>query len=91
MDILAKMKEKDAQFEQLKASAVERRNKIKEIQDEANGAIQGLGNEISKISEEMTKIQGEYRILTELGVESGVLNEDGSIKTEQETADQEAE
>jgi hypothetical protein len=82
MDILAKMHEKNDQFEQLKAGIIERQNKIQSIKAEAEKAMAGLNDEIAQIGAEMNKIQGEYRLLTEMGIEAGILNEDGTEKTE---------
>lgn len=82
MDILAKMQEKDDQFEQLKAGVIERQNKIQSVKAEAEKIMAGLNEEINQIGAEMNKIQGEYRLLNEMGIEAGVLNEDGSTKSE---------
>jgi alpha-glucuronidase len=90
MDILAKMKEKNDQFEQLKAGVIERQNKIAQIQQEANAAIQGLNNEVTQITDEMKRVQGEYRLLSEMGIEAGVLDESGAAKAELKLVEAEA-
>lgn len=82
MDILAKMQEKNEQFEQLKAGVIERQNKIQSVRAEAEKVMAELNDEIAQIGAEMNKIQGEYRLLTEMGIEAGVLNEDGTMKSE---------
>lgn len=68
MDIKAKMQEKEELFNQLKESVIEREGRIKVI-----------NNEIIQITDEMKRIQGEFRILTEIGIETGVLEKEDDI------------
>jgi hypothetical protein len=79
MDILAKLHEKNDQFEQLKAGVIERQNKIEGIKNDANAQIGALNNEITQITDEMKRIQGEYRVFAEIGKEQGLVDETGKI------------
>ena len=79
MDILLRMKETTARFEELKTEIAARENKINEIKEDALNKINRLEDEISHILTEMAKCQGEYRLLIELGQEQGLIDEDGNI------------
>jgi hypothetical protein len=66
MDILAKMNEKTVQFESL--------NKVIMEQDEV---IAKANSNKDQVKEEMLRVQGEYRLLVDMGREEGIIDETG--------------
>lgn len=78
MNIIVKMESVEKNFNELKDYAIQLNNEIKSIQDQANTEIQNRNQKLQEINNEMNRVQGEHRILVELGKEQGVLNEDGA-------------
>jgi hypothetical protein len=77
MNILQKMKEKEAVYENLKSAIEERDNIIKTNQAEINEIVDAI-----------KRTQGEYAMLTEIGRETGVLDESNN-PIEVETVEEE--
>lgn len=88
MNIVAKMQEKEARFNGLRDQAVQLNNEIKSIQEQANAEIQARQKGIQELNDEMNRVQGEHRLLVELGKEQGILDESGNaIAPPQEEAE----
>lgn len=79
MDILAKMKDKEIRFEELKGLVNEQKKQIQGVTEEANKIIAGCNAKITEIEDEAKRLQGEYRLLVEFGQEAGLIDADGNI------------
>ncbi len=77
MDVLEKIQQKTEKYTLLKEKIVEINAKTTEIRDAANAEITALNKQIEGIVTEMNRLQGEYRVLVELGQEEGLLDEEG--------------
>jgi hypothetical protein len=67
MNVLAKIQEKQEMFDQLEAQITK-----------LNQDIVNINNTKKQISDEMLRLQGEYRVFLELGIESGIIDKNGN-------------
>lgn len=77
MNIIDKMETARNKFDELRAQAVALNTEIGTIQENANAQIKERQENIQLLTEEMTRTQGAHRALVEIGIEQGILNEEG--------------
>ena len=91
MDVVAKIKQKTEEFNKLQARGLEFQQEIKTITEEANAKIKEISSKVNAINVELNRLQGEYRVLAEMGKDQGILNEEGKLIEEEKVEEVKAE
>lgn len=63
-------------------SIVEKMERLKKRFDASISSFEDKQNEIKEIQNDQRIMQGEYKVLLELGIEAGVLDMDGNVVKE---------